>query len=66
MLVLLDLLWRSEGGVNAWICFECLQALERHMMPKFALANNLWIGNTPSILSALTIPEQLLIARHYP
>ena len=66
VLVLSDLLWRSEGGVNAWICFECLRALERHMMPKFALANNLWIGNIPSILSALTIPEQLLIARHYP
>ena len=66
MLVLSDLLQRSEGGVNAWIFFKCLRALERHTMPKFALANNLWIGGIPSVLLALTIPEQLLIAQHYP
>ena len=31
-------------------------------MPKYALANNLWIGDVPSVLASLTIPEQLLIA----
>ena len=66
VLVLSDSLRRSEGGVNAWICFECSRALERRTLPKFALANNLWIDGIPSVLSALTIPEQLLIARHYP
>ena len=35
-------------------------------MPRFALANNLWIGNVPTELTGLTVPEQLLIARHYP
>ena len=66
VLVLSDLLRRSEGGVNAWICFKCLRALEHRTMPKFALANNLWIGGIPSVLLVLTIPEQLLIAQHYP
>ena len=48
------------------MCFDCVRALEQHMLPKFALANNLWIGNVPPELMGLTIPEQLLIARHYP
>lgn len=66
VVVLRDLLETSDGGVNCWMCFECLKALERRSLPKFALANNLWIGNVPDVLTALTIPEQLLIARHYP
>jgi hypothetical protein len=36
------------------------------MMPKLALANNLWIGDVPFQLQGLTVPEQLLIARYYP
>jgi hypothetical protein len=36
------------------------------MMPKMALANNLWVGEVPFELMGLTVPEQLLIARHYP
>ena len=35
-------------------------------MPQFTLANNLWIGNVPTELTGLTVPEQLLIAHHYP
>ena len=27
--VLQNLLERSEGGVNCWVCFDCLRALER-------------------------------------
>lgn len=57
---------RDEGGVSCWMCFECIRALQRRVMPKFALANNLWIGDVPYQLGSLTIPEQLLIARHYP
>ncbi|KAJ6622667.1 hypothetical protein B0H10DRAFT_1683488, partial [Mycena sp. CBHHK59/15] len=34
--------------------------------PKFALANNLWVGRTPWQLQILTFPEQLLIALLYP
>ena len=66
MLVLRHLLNVEEGGVSCWMCFDCLQPLERHMLPKLSLANNLWIGDIPSELMDLTVPEQLLIARHYP
>jgi len=36
------------------------------MLPKHALANNLWLGKVPHELSMLTLPEQLLISRHFP
>lgn len=65
-MVLQNLLERNEGGVNCWMCFECIHPLERRTLPKLSLANNLWIGEIPSVLTGLTIPEQLLIARHYP
>ena len=64
--VLRDLLEIEEGEVCCWMCFECLRSLECSMMPKLSLANNLWIGDIPFELADLTIPEQLLIARHYP
>lgn len=64
--VLRNLLETSEGGVNCWMCFECIGSLKRRVLPKFSLANNLFIGDIPSQLISLTIPEQLLIARHYP
>ena len=56
----------DEEGVRCWMCFECVNALKRCSLPKLALANNLWIGTIPHQLTLLTIPEQLLIARHYP
>ena len=66
MLILRHLLNVEERGVSCWICFDCLRPLERHRLPKLSLANNLWIGDIPSELMGLTVPEQLLIARHYP
>ena len=64
--LLRHLLETNESGVNCWMCSECIGSLKRHTLPKFSLANNLSIGEIPSQLTALTIPEQLLIARHYP
>ena len=66
VMVLQHLLERNEAGVGCWMCFECIRPLERRTLPKLSLANNLWLGETPSVLTGLTIPEQLLIARHYP
>jgi hypothetical protein len=40
-------------------------ALRKKKVPRLSLANSLWIGDVPYKLTALTIPEQLLIARHY-
>ncbi|KAF8443786.1 hypothetical protein L210DRAFT_3313212, partial [Boletus edulis BED1] len=48
------------------ICDECFRALQMDSIPKFALSNNLWLGEVPHELAMLTLPEQLLIARHYP
>ena len=60
--ILRDLLEINEGDVNCWMCFECSRALGRRVLPKLAIANNLWIGDVPYQLSILTVPEQLLIA----
>ncbi|KAF8510321.1 hypothetical protein JB92DRAFT_2728314, partial [Gautieria morchelliformis] len=40
--------------------------LVKNKVPALALANKMWIGNVPLKLCRLTIPEQLLIAFHYP
>ncbi|KAG9225266.1 hypothetical protein CCMSSC00406_0007097 [Pleurotus cornucopiae] len=48
------------------VCSECLQELEQSRMPSLSLANNMWIGNIPPVLAALSLPEQVLIARYFP
>jgi hypothetical protein len=65
-LVLRESIDDLERGETVWICRECESALQRGALPRLALANEMWIGEVPCELSALTIPEQLLIARHYP
>lgn len=35
-------------------------------MPKFVLANRMWIGCTPHELAFLTLPERILIAKFFP
>jgi hypothetical protein len=65
-LVLGEEIHQSEEGNFAWICTECGSALRKEKVPRFSLANGLWIGEIPCELTALTIPEQLLVARHYP
>ena len=65
-LVLQEEIEETEGGNSGWICTEYGSALWKEKVPWFALANSLWIGEMPSQLTILTIPEQMLIARHYP
>lgn len=66
MVVLNEYLERRGDEIGCWMCFDCMHALERSMLPKLALANGLIVGEIPFELRGLTIPEQLLIARHYP
>ena len=66
LLLLADFIREEESEARAWICDECLRALRSDTMPKFALANNLWLGKIPHELAILTLPEQLLVSRHYP
>lgn len=35
-------------------------------LPKFALANGMWIGNVPLELAVLMLPEKVLISKCYP
>lgn len=53
-------------SAKAWFCVQCTNALTANRLPPLALANRMWIGEVPKELSDLTLPEQLLIAQHYP
>ena len=44
------------------ICQKCHAALLNKSIPKFAAANNMWLGDIPTELQGLTIPEQKLIS----
>lgn len=44
------------------ICIHCEGSLSQGLMPKYALANGLWLGSIPSQLKDLYYAEQLLIS----
>jgi len=50
---------------HAWVCHECARAIRADRLPKFALNNNMWLGDPPLQLRKLTFVENLLIARHH-
>lgn len=54
-----------EVNGKGWVCEECQRGLQAGRLPKFALNNNMWIGDPPLVLRKLTFAETLLIARHY-
>ena len=41
------------------ICKECLNSLKDHKLPKYSLANNLYIGPVPNILEGYLILNYL-------
>lgn len=45
------------------VCMECAEAVKKCKLPKKALANGLWLGEVPDVLTGLTFAEQLLIAK---
>ncbi|KAI6153942.1 hypothetical protein BKA82DRAFT_23165 [Pisolithus tinctorius] len=55
----------DEGG-QGWVCQECHRALRANRMPKYAMNNNLWIGDILLALQKLQFVESLLVAQHYP
>lgn len=55
-----------EDNAEEWTCIECLRSLTLDRLPKYAPTNDMWIGNVPPELTMLTLPEELLISRHYP
>ena len=45
------------------VCDDCRQQLRKGKVPRYALANGLWLGSVPQELSCLSFVERLLIAR---
>ena len=44
------------------VCYECINFLEKNVIPPNALANGLWVSNIPKELSDLTFVERLLVS----
>ena len=55
-----------DGSGKGWVCDQCNRAIRTGKMPKFALNNNMWLGDPPVALCKLTFAENLLITWHYP
>jgi hypothetical protein len=53
-------------GRKGSVCCDCMSNLMKNRLPQLALANNMWIGDVPDELAVLTLPETILIARHFP
>jgi hypothetical protein len=66
MLLHNKVLRNGPQGQKGSLCHDCLRDLKSHKRPKFSLANGMWVGEVPSELSALTLPEKILVARYYP
>lgn len=66
MLLVSEKLCHGEEGTSGAFCDDCIRDLQRNRRPPLSLGNNMWIGNVPDVMSCLTIPEQMLIALHYP
>ena len=60
-------IWEINGPVLDYtcnrICNNCQQNLQNGKTPPHALANGLWLGAVPDVLSSLTYIERLLVAR---
>ena len=45
------------------ICDNCRKNIRKGIVPRLALANNLWLGEVPKVLCDLNYVERLLVAR---
>ncbi|KAF8815881.1 hypothetical protein BYT27DRAFT_7031813, partial [Phlegmacium glaucopus] len=45
------------------VCDNCRKTIRKGKVPRLALANNLWLGEVPNVLSDLNYVERLLVAR---
>ncbi|KAF7296369.1 ATP-dependent DNA helicase [Mycena chlorophos] len=51
---------------TTYLCEECFKKLSANQRPPLSLANNMWVGETPWILSILSLAERLLVALYFP
>ena len=56
----------QDGESMANVCDSCVHYLRRNKTPPLALANGMWIGDVPTVLDILTLPERILVARYFP
>ncbi|KAF7293576.1 ATP-dependent DNA helicase [Mycena indigotica] len=49
-----------------FLCLKCRAKLVLRLRPPLSLANNMWIGQVPSVLSVLNLPELLLVGLYFP
>jgi hypothetical protein len=66
MLLERAVLERERGRLYGNVCRDCLRSLNRNRTPALALANGMWIGDVPTELSVLTLPERILVAKYFP
>ena len=60
-------IWTNhEGETVARLCQPCASSLQKKKTPALSLANGMWIGDVPLALKILTLPERILVARHFP
>ncbi|KAH9054566.1 hypothetical protein EDB83DRAFT_2225460 [Lactarius deliciosus] len=50
---------------SANVCSSCASHVHRNKTP-LSLANGMWVGAVPGELSILTLPERILVRRHFP
>ena len=55
---------KINANTKMAICDCCLNDLKKGKIPRFSAGNKMWIGDVPSVLKDLTIPEMRLIARY--
>ncbi|KAG6835881.1 hypothetical protein H0H93_013721 [Arthromyces matolae] len=53
---------KENGSIHLQVCSECLRSLKKNKLPKFALANRLFLGEIPDVLKDLTQIEESMIA----
>ncbi|KAI0652912.1 hypothetical protein C8Q70DRAFT_928946, partial [Cubamyces menziesii] len=49
-------------GKYLYICSACLEPIRKRRLPKYTLANGLWLGDVPECLQDLTFMERMLVA----
>ncbi|SJL16801.1 uncharacterized protein ARMOST_20330 [Armillaria ostoyae] len=52
----------NNGSCMLSVCLQCLKDIKQDVVPKFSLANGLYLGDIPTELSDLTIIEESMIA----
>lgn len=48
------------------VCHDCVRSIKKKKTPPLSLANGMWVGPIPHVLSVLSLPERILIGRYFP